>query len=301
MNQFILALFFSAIACYAQGQITLELDTPGVNTPLIFAKNIISTNSPERDIAISKNGDEIYYSSGNILFIKRQQDGTWSLPEIASFSVNQQDIEPAFSADGQRLYFSRNTGQDNNIYYVERNAGGGWSQAVALGSSINTDANEFYPSLAEDGSLYYTANYPSGLGGEDIWYAKFENGSFQASVPVFGVSEATDEFNAYVSPDESVMFFGSFGRDDGQGGGDIYVSRSSSGNWSSGINVSSVNTSSLDFSPFLSSDGRFLFFTSRRAPEGAETASSNIFDVGAVMNRLIEPQSEGGDIYWIAR
>jgi len=33
----------------------------------------------------------------------------------------------------------------------------GWSKAENLGTAINTEADEFYPSIARNGNLYFTA------------------------------------------------------------------------------------------------------------------------------------------------
>lgn len=295
-----LAVFTSQIGI---GQITLSLDTPSRGTPRIFAKNVISTRLNERDITFSPDEEEIYYTgfSGSIFFIQKQEDGTWSLPEVASFSKGRRDIEPAFSPDGKRIYFSRLNGSDNDIFYAERQEDGSWSGARDVGEAINTDANEFYPSVANDGSLYYTAIYGAGIGGEDIWYASFQEGTFSNPTVVTGVSTSADEFNAFVDPDEEFMYFGSFGREGAPGGGDIYLSRrNQDGSWNDGALVNRLNTSSLDYSPTVSPSGNFIFFTSTREPdqEDIET-STNVFDLEAVLNRLLEPTRSGSDIYWI--
>ena len=280
-------------------------ELPGAS-PEIFASGIISTGLKERDITISPDGTEIYYTTykdgfdGNIYFVKLVE-GTWSLPAIAPFSGNKEDLEPAFAPDGNKLFFAskRNTG-NYDIWYVEKEANGEWSSPQDVGSPVNTSANEFYPSIANDGSLYYTAAYSNGVGGEDIWYSKFSDGAYQSPVPVLGVSTSQDEFNAFVDPNEQYIYFGSFGRADGFGGGDIYISRKVNGAWSAGTNLGSlVNSNRLDFSPFVSPDGRNLFFTSEKGVSFGN--SGNPFDLKAVIDSWLQPRSSGSDIYWIKR
>src|SRR3569833_441740 len=90
-----------------------DKNLPGA-TPRIFAPGLISGPMSDRDMAISPTGDEILYTIqaargliSVILELHRLQ-GVWSKPSVASFSGRYNDIEPAFSADGQTLYFASN-------------------------------------------------------------------------------------------------------------------------------------------------------------------------------------------------
>lgn len=290
----------------ATAQIEIETNTPTSNA-ILFAPGIVSTNLNQRDIAISPDGTEIYYThfrggfDGNILFIKKEGD-LWSLPEIASFSGDQEDIEPAFSPNGNRLYFSsRRGGSDYDIWYVERDSDGNWGSPIDVGSPINTSVNEFYPSVVNDGSMYYTAAYDNGIGGEDIWYTQLVDGVYQTPVPVSGVSTGNDEFNAYIDPSEQFMYFSSFGRSDGLGGGDLYISRKSGGAWGQGVNLGNrINSENLDYCGVVSPDGRFLYFTSERRNTSNES-SNNPFDLSAVLNSILTPNKTSSSIYWIKR
>lgn len=289
------------------GQIKIELDTPSTYAT-IYAPNLISTNHKERDMAISPDGTEIYYTvfvnglDGNIYYTKKE-DETWSLPAIVEFSGKGNDLEPVFAFGGNRLYFSskrRSTSYD--IWYVERENGGKWSEPITVGSPINTSENEFYPSVVNDGSLYYTANYDGGEGGEDIWYSQLVEGVYQIPVPVENVSTNFDEFNAFIDPEEQYIYFGSYGRADGMGGGDIYLStKLEDGSWSKGENLGGeINSADLDYCPFVSPDGKFLFFTSTRRVQAANK-SQNPFDINAVANSFMSPDGNGSNIFWIKR
>lgn len=291
----------------ATGQITMELDSP-TTVSRIFAPMIVSTQLRERDIAIAPDGSEIYYTvfnegfDGNIYVIKKQ-GATWSLPQIAPFSGNKDDLEPAFTPSGDKLFFSSKRNADNyDIYYVERLAGGDWSAPKAVEGDVNTPANEFYPSVAADGTLYYTAKYAHGVGGEDIWFATEDNGTYVDPTPVPAINTQYDEFNAYIDPEQTYIYFGSYGRPDGAGGGDIYYAEKSAGLWKPGVHLGpEINTPALDYCPYVSPDGQYLFFTSQRTP--TETFSgTNPFDVEAVMGSQLHPKgASGSDIYWIRR
>src|SRR6187549_1889445 len=84
-------------------------------SPALFMEGEVSTNVSERDMAISPNGTEMYYTLlanqnafSTILYKQKLSNTKWSTPEVASFSGKFGDLEPAFSADGRKLFFSSN-------------------------------------------------------------------------------------------------------------------------------------------------------------------------------------------------
>lgn len=247
--------------------------TPPDSSAQLFAANFISTQLYERDTAFSPDGTELYYTLwagafGTIITTKRE-NGVWSEPEVAPFSGQYSDLEPAFSPAGHKLYFVSNrpveangSTKDYDIWVVERRQNG-WSEPRNIGSPIDTEANEFYPSICQNGTLYFTAAYEGGQGGEDIYLSRFEGGRFtEPENPGPAVNTERNEFNAFVAPDESYLIFSSMGREDGLGGGDLYISfRNESGEWTEARNLgAAVNSTSLDFCPFVSPDGQFFFF-----------------------------------------
>ena len=99
--------------------------------------------------------------------------------------LKYQDIEPFYSNNGNRLYFSSNrpiyndkTRADYNIWYSDR-INGNWTEPVALDSIINTRSDEFFPSLSNKGSLFFTATRDYGMGKEDIFMAEFIDGELE--------------------------------------------------------------------------------------------------------------------------
>lgn len=272
----------------------------------VFADDFISTQLYERDTAFSPDGTELYYTlwSGafGTIVTTRQESGIWSQPEVASFSGEYSDLEPAFSPDGQKLYFVSNrpvqangATKDYDIWIVER-VQNGWSEARNLGDPINTPANEFYPSVSQDGTLYFTASYEGEEGGEDIYFSRFESGRFAAPENLGpAVNTARNEFNAFVAPDQSYLIFSSVGRADGFGGGDLYISfRNENGVWTEAQNMGKgINSTSLDFCPFVSADGEFFFFSSRRHTLSPKRSYRELVE------NLTTPQNGNGDIYWI--
>lgn len=302
-----LALSFCSLASMAQK--TIALTNPPAQAE-IFG---LSTGFSERDFAISPDGTEIYYTLQSpqgvfqtIVYCKKSTNGTWTKPEIAPFAGKYSDLEPAFSADGKKLYFASNrpiqgtTPKDFDIWVVS-NENGQWGEPQNLGTTINTSEDEFYPAIARNGNLYFTAAYKTAVGKEDIFVSKFEQGKYSQPVPLdTAVNSKTYEFNAYVSPDEDYIIFTSYGRKDDKGRGDLYMSvKDATGKWLPAQNLVMLNSNRLDYCPFVSPDKKILFFTSERVsiPNTYVSASAKIDDL---FKTYTSPQNGTGDIYWVS-
>lgn len=251
---------------------------PAPLLPQVFEEGVVSTALPERDMAISPDGTEMFYTVQvravgfqTIIHRTKTKEGHWSPPRVASFSGNFSDLEPAFSTDGKKLFFCSNrplSGQqpkDYDIWVIEKKDGS-WSNPKNLGAPINTEKDEFFPSVTQNGNLYFTATRNNGIGKEDIYMARWENNRFAEPQALdSAVNSATYEFNAYVSPDEQFILFSSFGRVGEKGGGDLYISiKDAQGNWQPAKNCVMLNSEKLDYSPFVSFDKKTVYFTSER-------------------------------------
>ncbi|MEI9810652.1 MAG: hypothetical protein WDO16_23810 [Bacteroidota bacterium] len=303
-------LFLMPLTLLAQGKIRFD-QAPA--SPQVFAENQVSTGFNERDFTLSPDGTELFYSIQSpkgvfqsIIYRQRNSSGNWSEPVLAPFAGKFSDIEAAFSPDGKKLFFSSNRPlsgtviKDFDIWVVEKK-NGKWGEPENLGSPINTEADEFYPSITRSGNLYFTAAYKKGVGKEDIYIAKWENGKYNDPVAMdTAVNSKAYEFNAFVSPGEDFIIFTAYGRSDDKGQGDLYISlKNDSGKWQPAKNLSLLNSPKLDYCPFVSFDKKILFFTSER-----NTIKSAFTEQPAKLNDLLKsfssPLNGGGDIYWIS-
>lgn len=260
-----------------------------------FLEDVISQFPNLRDLTISAAEDEAYFSAqsplGEISVIMKviKKDGKWSDPAIASFSGKNNDLEPFLSWDGLRLYFasdrlSSDTDDKNDydIWYVERNTENSkWSDPINMGAPINSEHNEFYPSVAKNGNIYITSDAPTSKGKDDIYFSKKNNKSYSNPISVSDSINTTGyEFNAFIAPDESYIIFTGYGYKDGLGSGDLYISyQSESGAWSKAQNMGEkINSKQMDYCPFIHSKTNTLYFTSRRSEVNAEHAAFNSLD-----------------------
>jgi Tol biopolymer transport system component len=277
----------------------------------LFAPGIVSTSFNERDLAISPDHQEIMYTLGTndnsfraIVQIK-MKDGKVVQKEIAPFSGRYSDIEPFYAPDGRNLYFSstrplheNDSTPDYNIWFVEKISGEWSTEAKPVSVVLNSEADEFYPSVASNGNLYFTAAYPSAKGREDIYVTTYENGEYSLPVSLdTNINSVKYEFNAYISPKEDVLVFTSYGRPDDMGGGDLYIStRNASGQWTKARHAGpAINSPQLDYCPFIDFKASVFYFTSNRPP--AITGKMNLTDFEKMLN---SPTNGIGNIYSIS-
>lgn len=273
----LIALFYS---CSNQGEIIKNHDLFQIANPdscAVFASGIVSTHLAERDAALSPDGREFYYTISSytrptIAFIEKLENG-WPNPDVAPFSGVFSDLEPHFSVDGKRLYFASNrplekggVPKDFDIWYVDKTEKG-WGEPVNIGEPINTSANEFYPSVTKCGAIYWCATRNDGVGGEDIFFSKLIEGRYQTVQALSdSINTTSDEYNAFVDPNERYIIFTSHGWGAGYGRGDLWISyQKPDETWTKPINMGdAINTPFMEYCPFVSHDGNYLFFTSDR-------------------------------------
>ena len=206
----------------------------------------------------------------------KKKEGVWSKPFIAPFSGKFHDLEPFLSPDNLSLYFASdrplNTSdvskKDYDIWVVSRSSlSAQWSEPVNLGSPVNSEKNEFYPSVAINGSLYFTSDLDSSKGKDDIFLSSWDGSIYAEPVSLGeGINSEGYEFNAYIAPDESFIIFSGYNRQDGMGSGDLYISYHHNKVWEKAVNMGElVNSDKMDYCPFVDIGSMTLYFTSKRS------------------------------------
>lgn len=292
--------------------------TPPGAEPEVFAPGIVSTGLFTRDLAMTPDGDEIYFSvtvgaayDFSAIMTTRRVDGRWTEPETLPFAASPRfmDLEPCVSKDGQKFFFVSNRPRyggsepgdgepgDHDIWVADR-AGDGWGEPVRLGAPVNTEAPEFFPSLTRDGTLYFTRENPDRTSA--IWRSRFIDGAYAEPERLpEKVNSGRDRFNAFISADESFLILPIFGRDDSLGATDYYVAlRSPEDEWSEPVHLGDkVNSKSRhEYSASLSPDGRYLFFMSSRPRQ--DGLGDHL--TAATLRRLAEePRNGNPDVYWV--
>lgn len=149
-------------------------------------------------------------------------------------------------------------------------------QPENMGTEINSLGDEYLPKLtADEELLFITARRKECTGGYDAYYGDFTEDFFYSekkngkwtTVKNLGppVNTNLNEGAASFTPDGQWVYFTGCNRDDGFGSCDIYVSKLEGKKWSTPRNLGPiVNTSSWESQPFISDDGKTLYFASAR-------------------------------------
>jgi len=279
----------------------------------MFAKGIVSREYQELNAVFSPDGNEFYFTIANpartfytIVFYKKNEKGEWEGPKTAPFSGSYSDADPFFSTDGQQLYFisTRPVNQqlqeekDFDIWVTQRTENG-WGIPTNLGAPINTEANEFYVSTTDKGSIVYSGNYEGkGFGYGDIYEASLgEDGNYIVENLGEAINSKQGEGDPYISPDGNMLIFMSWGRPDGLGSGDLYISFKENGKWSKAKNLgTAINSDQFEYCPMISPDGKYFFWTSYRSSSMHSPTPRKYEDF---INRLKGVDNGLGNIYWI--
>lgn len=132
-------------------------------TTICFTRNQTSTK------ARPKEGDDHLG-----LFFSAQVDGQWTDPVPFDYNSNAYNVmHPAMSPDGMYLYFASDMpgGEGGTDLYFCELKPAGWSIPVNMGSAVNSEANELFPTIASNGKLYFSSNREGGRGKLDIYSA----------------------------------------------------------------------------------------------------------------------------------
>ena len=152
---------FGFIACahLAQAQTITNIGEP-INT-----KRFV-----EYAPAVSNDGKTMIFQSNNnegkhwrLYQSTLSEGGKWSAPQALNSINNYQGgahyvAGPSLSKNADTLYFCASYdsgGKNRDIYYAVK-SGDGWGEPISIGSPINTEVYEGFPSISADGqSLYF--------------------------------------------------------------------------------------------------------------------------------------------------
>ena len=142
----------------------------------------VSTFDNEESVGMTPLGDKILeyadgdYSTHDIKLVNRK-GGKFTIAAKGELpnDVNTEGVEmgACLSPDGKTFYFAsdRRGGRGGlDIYYSKKDANGMWSASQNIGSTINTEYDDNFPSLSSDGKkMYFASKGHQGIGEYDIY------------------------------------------------------------------------------------------------------------------------------------
>jgi OmpA-OmpF porin, OOP family len=192
-------------------------------------------------------------------------------PENLGPRVNSKGTElgPVIAPDGRTLYFTRGgAGGNQDIWFSKRDASGEWTPAVRMPAPLTNAYNNFVESVTPDGNTLlvggrYLAN-ASIVSGLSMSHRTHDGWSTPEPLRIRNYYSRSRSVSSCLGSDGGTLIM-SLERDSGKGRQDLYVSfRQPAGDWSEPLNLGGiVNSSEVDFAPFLAADGATLYFSSK--------------------------------------
>jgi OmpA-OmpF porin, OOP family len=185
-------------------------------------------NSPEFDGAptVSPDETELLFTSERKGFVdlfvstRPNRETPWTEPVNLGPPIDDPsagDFSLRLSCDGNTLYFSSTRsggfGKADNYVAVRESRQHPWGLAANLGSRLNTDAFEAFPTPTPDGAmLYFNRSTSFDSQDSDIWLTSRANPAGEWSEPQRApapINSARAEFSPAFSPDGLTMYFAS--------------------------------------------------------------------------------------------
>lgn len=221
----------------APGEFWGDMDSPSYYNPKF---NQVFHDGPA---TFSAEGNEIYftrsflsgakregkYKTGLLkIFYSSKTNGSWG--EVKPFYLNSDAYSvghPALSPDGKTLYFTSDMpgGIGGTDIWMCNREGEEWGPAINLGPVVNTVENEMFPTIRENGDLYFASEGHPGYGALDIFKTSYTNGIWSNPENLHPpINGSFDDFSFAFVPEENIGFFSS-NRPGGLGSDDIYAFR----------------------------------------------------------------------------
>jgi len=214
---------------------SLKLD----GTRVVKFSNAINTKYHEGPLVFFKGEDSLIFTRNNYyrgkyktddegvnklkLYTAKQTGDTWSVKDFP-FNSNDYSVgHPALSPDNKILYFASDMpgGKGGTDIWYCNWTPNGWSKPQNL-TEVNTEGQEMFPFVDEQGNLYLASDGWGGLGGLDVFYARNSQHGFDIPRNVGSpINSSKDDFGLIVKDDGRTGYFSS-GRNWNESLDDIY-------------------------------------------------------------------------------
>lgn len=186
---------------------------------------------------------------------------------------------PVITVDEKQLIFTSNRpnttgGQktEDGIYYedvyISYRSDTGWSHPVKMNEGINTIGHDASKCISPNGEKMIIYRYGKdkmlSQASGDLYMSEFKNNTWSKAERLPDkINSPGWEPSASIGDDEKIIYFVS-SRSGGQGGTDIYsIKKLPTGEWAEPMNLGpTINTPDDEDSPFISPDGKTLYFSS---------------------------------------
>lgn len=161
------------------------------------------------------------------IFSAELVNGVWTNIKGVHFNNDEYSVgHPSVSSDGKKLYFTSDMpggigGAD--IYVVAINEDGTLGTPKNMGNIVNTEGNEMFPFIHNEGTLFFSSDGHVGFGLLDIFATIEDENNSVVNILNLGepINSLKDDFSYYLS-EEGFDGYISSNREGGVGDDDIY-------------------------------------------------------------------------------
>lgn len=186
---------------FHDGPVTVSAD----GNTMFFARDGLNDGNFDRD---RKNNVKIGQQG---LYRATRVDGKWTDIQALPFNSKSYSVtHPSLSPDGKTLYFTSNMPGghgDSDIWKVSVD-GSNYGKPQNLGPNVNTAGKEGFPSIGENGILYFASSGKQGFGGLDVFRADLNRDGEAVNVGK-PVNSEKDDFSFSFNTSKNEGYFSS--------------------------------------------------------------------------------------------
>ncbi len=239
--------------------------------PEVFAPGVISGPSGVDCLTFAPDGNTVYFDQqarwNGFIMESHRVGNSWSAPQIAPFSGQWQDHDPAMAPDGSFLVYTSNRADvaagpalhGGHLWRVDRR-GDGWGEPVRLPEVVNDAPGIYAPSVAANGDVYYQRR-DEATHEFHLYRTAWRGGHYQAPQRLVLGDPSAHQLDPAIAPDQSFIVF-----DANYAGKDqpdrLYIAFRDGDGWSAPIDLGDAVNHYEPWGSHLGPDGRTLYFTS---------------------------------------
>ncbi len=254
-----------------------NLDKAHTDIKPVNLGNSINSDHDEYLPTTTSDGEQIVFTrqkskDNEDVMISHFMKGEWSKSRSFGNEINTKKNEgmAKFETHGKAFYFAGCMRNDTkggcDIYKAELSAGE-VTKVSRVEGNLNSEYWDSQPSITCDGRfMFFSSSRIGSIGGADIWMSSMQNTGEWSFPENLGSSINTegDEEAPFISSDGMTLYFTSNGHE-GQGEGDIFISRKINGKWMTPINLDyPINSPAKELGFYVQGDGKTAFFASAK-------------------------------------
>lgn len=249
---------------------------PSSAPPQIFAPGSISGLVGVDCLTFMPDGNTVFFDqqawSNGMIMVSHREHGAWSTPQIAPFSGQWHDHDPAVAPDGSFIIYTSNRADvaggpplhGGHLWRVDRRSDD-WGTPVRLPDVINSANSIYAPAVAANGDVYFQRRDPPS-NEFHLYRSAFRNGRYQApSRLALGDADA-HELDPAIAPDGSFIVFDANYADKDKPDR-LYIAFREADGWGKPIDLGDAVNRYQPWGSHLGPDARTLYFTSNHTTD----------------------------------